>query len=160
MNTGSLTLHKRLPSLRIQARSLGYSAVSANRAGSQSTYKLRRLSLSSGCDGFPSEPMILRIPSTKIRTISIIQGCVPRTTIIGAWDAPYNCCCDKVGQPGLLMTNRCLPETVRFISSTALISRTIFSSTSLRTLALSELMASALNPDGETRFKVILSGSL
>ena len=74
MDTGSLTLHKRLPSLRIQAQSLGYSAVSANRAGSQSTHKLRPTGLSSGRDGFPSELMILPAPLTKIRTISIIQG--------------------------------------------------------------------------------------
>ena len=73
MITGSLTLHTRLPSLRIQARSLGYSAVSANRAGSQSTVKLRQTGLSSGWDGFPSEAMILLAPPTKIRTISIIQ---------------------------------------------------------------------------------------
>jgi hypothetical protein len=48
MVTGSLTLHKRLPSLRIQAQSLGYSAVLGNRAGSQSTDKLRPSGLSSG----------------------------------------------------------------------------------------------------------------
>ncbi|MDO8437367.1 MAG: hypothetical protein Q7S69_04280, partial [Nitrosomonadaceae bacterium] len=32
------------------------------------------VSLSSGAHGFPSEPMILLAPSTKIRTIPIIQG--------------------------------------------------------------------------------------
>ncbi len=79
MITGSLTLHKRLPSLRMQARSLRYSAVLANRAGSQSTYKLRRQGLSSGWDGFPSELMMLLAPLTKIRTISIIQGWVERS---------------------------------------------------------------------------------
>jgi hypothetical protein len=73
MDTGSPTLHKRLPSLRIQARSLGYSAVLANRAGSQSSHKLRPRSVFRAVR-LPSEPTILLIPSTKISTISIIQG--------------------------------------------------------------------------------------
>ena len=76
MDTGSPTLHKRLPSLRIQARSLGYSAALADRAGSQSAHKFRLCGLSSGRNGFPSEPAILLAPPTKIRTISIIQGWV------------------------------------------------------------------------------------
>ncbi|WP_218184841.1 hypothetical protein, partial [Nitrosovibrio sp. Nv17] len=45
-----------LPSLCIQAQSLGYSTVLANRAGSQSTSQAQTLkNLSSGWDGFPSE---------------------------------------------------------------------------------------------------------
>jgi hypothetical protein len=73
MDMGSPTLHKRLPSLRIQARSLGYSAVLANRAGSQSSHKLRPRSVFRA-KRLPGEPTILLIPSIKIRTISIIQG--------------------------------------------------------------------------------------
>lgn len=66
MNTGFPTLHRRLPSLRIQAQDLGYSTVLANRAGSQSTDKIRRISLPSGWDGFPSETLILRVASARI----------------------------------------------------------------------------------------------
>src|SRR5713226_414924 len=74
MLTGSPTLHRRLPSLCMQARSLGYSTVWANRAGSQSTNKLRHCCLSLGWDGFPSEPVILLDHLNQSSSNLIIQG--------------------------------------------------------------------------------------
>src|SRR5712692_7293108 len=76
MLTGSPTLHRRLPSLCMQARSLGYSTVWANRAGSQSTNKLRHCCLSLGWDGFPSEPVILLDHLNQSSSNLIIQGWV------------------------------------------------------------------------------------
>src|SRR5713226_2559135 len=79
MLTGSPTLHRRLPSLCMQARSLGYSTVWANRAGSQSTNKLRHCCLSLGWDGFPSEPVILLDHLNQSSSNLIIQGWVKRS---------------------------------------------------------------------------------
>src|SRR3989304_640942 len=74
MITGSPTLHMRLPSLCMQALGLGYSTVWANRAGSQSTHKLRRERLASGRDGFPSERDIVPTPPHNASMFGIIQG--------------------------------------------------------------------------------------
>src|SRR3990172_1171743 len=74
MITGSPTLHMRLPSLCMQALGLGYSTVWANRAGSQSTDKIRRKRLSSGRDGFPSERDIVPTPLHNASMFGIIQG--------------------------------------------------------------------------------------
>src|SRR5450756_1282022 len=81
MITGSPTLHMRLPSLCMQALGLGYSTVWANRAGSQSTRKLSLAirTLSSGCDGFPSERDIVLTCLHNASTFGIIQGCALRT---------------------------------------------------------------------------------
>src|ERR1035437_6728711 len=77
MITGSPTLHMRLPSLCMQALGLGYSTVWANRAGSLSTRKLSLAmrTLSSGCDGFPSEPHIVFKCLYNASMFGIIQGC-------------------------------------------------------------------------------------
>src|SRR5450759_2674507 len=91
MITGSPTLHMRLPSLCMQALGLGYSTVWANRAGSQSTCKIRRERLSSGCDGFPNERDIVITCLQNASLFGIIQGCAPRTRqrVDGAPCAPY-----------------------------------------------------------------------
>src|SRR5713101_6301193 len=88
MLTGSPTLHRRLPSLCMQARSLGYSTVWANRAGSQSTNKLRHCCLSLGWDGFPSESIILLDHLNQSSSNLIIQGWVAAAPALAAFVHP------------------------------------------------------------------------
>src|SRR3990172_692284 len=91
MITGSPTLHMRLPSLCMQALGLGYSTVWANRAGSQSTYKLSLAmrTLSSGCDGFPSERDIVLTRLHNASMFGIIQGCACAPSGNRCASAPY-----------------------------------------------------------------------
>ena len=89
LSTGFPTLNMRLPSLCMQALGFGYSTVLANRAGGQSTKQDLVKTSPQGATAFPVKRKTLLNLLYSISLNSIIQGCVPRTIIIGAWDAPY-----------------------------------------------------------------------
>jgi hypothetical protein len=89
LSTGFPTLNMRLPSLCMQALGLGYSTVLANRAGGQSTKQDLVKTNPQGATAFPVKRKTLLNLLYSISLNLIIQGCVPRTIIIGAWNAPY-----------------------------------------------------------------------
>ena len=72
--TGSPTLHMRLPSLCMQALSLRYSTVWANRAGGQSTGQALVKNQSSGATASPVNHESLLLPFDNIPLNFIIQG--------------------------------------------------------------------------------------
>ena len=74
LSTGSPTLHMRLPSLCMQALSLRYSTVWANRAGGQSTGRLRLKTRPQERTASPVKREILLDLLNNLSLNSIIQG--------------------------------------------------------------------------------------
>ena len=83
--TGSPTLHMRLPTLCMQALSLRYSTVWANRAGGLSTSRLWLKTSPKERTASPVNREILLNLLNNISVISIIQGAALAAISVGMW---------------------------------------------------------------------------
>src|SRR5450759_4894795 len=92
--TGFPTLNMRLPSLCMQALSLGYSTVWANRAGGQSTIRLWLITSPQERTAFPVNREFLLNLLNSVSLNSIIQGAGhardPSMTSVAGMTRSYN----------------------------------------------------------------------